>query len=58
MFLFGLLIGCYAMIAILFCVCLAFLCCLGGKSSDLWKPIIYPIVWPISLPLFIMGIIK
>jgi hypothetical protein len=58
MFFIGLLVGCYTIMAFLFFLFLLFLSILGGKSSDLWKSFIYPVIWPVSLPLFIMCILK
>jgi len=33
----------------------AFWCVLGGESEDLWRPPIYAALWPIALPLFLIG---
>ena len=28
---------------------------LGGNSAELWKPVVYAVLWPIMLPLFLSG---
>ena len=48
-FIFG--IYCAGFIGTFFIV--GFFCVLGGKPSDLWRPIIYAIGWPIMLVKFI-----
>jgi hypothetical protein len=32
-----------------------FLCVLGGRDRDLWKPFVYAAAWPVMLPLFVAG---
>lgn len=34
-------------IFVMFCVGL------GGRESDLWKPFVYALLWPIMLPVFL-----
>jgi hypothetical protein len=32
-----------------------FACALGGNSSELWRPFVYALLWPVMLPLFLTG---
>jgi hypothetical protein len=56
--LIGFLIGFY--IAMTVCYFFLFAICysLGGKSSDLWKVVVYSIFWPIFAPLIVTGKIR
>ena len=36
-------------------VIVGFACALGGNSSELWKPFVYALAWPVMLFLFLTG---
>lgn len=51
----GCFFGAYALGAVATFLFVGVLVVLGGNSAELWKPIVYAILWPIALPLFLMG---
>lgn len=32
--------------------------CLGGDEQDLWRPFVYGLFWPLSLPAYFFGLIQ
>lgn len=53
--LLGFVVGVYVTGALATFVVVGFLCVLGGRNEDLWRPFAYAIGWPIMLPLFLSG---
>lgn len=53
--LIGFLIGVYLTGAIGTFLFVGFFCVLGGKNEDMWRPGVYAALWPIMLPLFLLG---
>ena len=49
------LLGCYCTGAVMTFLVVGFGVGLGGRDEDIWKPFAYAAVWPIMLPLFLMG---
>ena len=51
----GCFAGAYALGAILTFLFVGSLVVLGGNAADMWKPVVYALLWPVALPLFLMG---
>lgn len=51
----GCFAGAYGLGAVATFLFVGVLVVLGGNSAELWKPIVYAILWPVALPLFLMG---
>ena len=49
------LIGSYITGATFTFLIVGFACVLGGDNTELWKPFVYAVFWPVMLPLFFAG---
>jgi hypothetical protein len=52
------LLGFYLAGVMVFFVFVGFFCILGGKESDLWKPVVWAIFWPILTVLWLLGLVR
>lgn len=52
------LLGIYLTLSVGTFFLVSFFVMLGGKQSDLWKPFVYGLLSPISLPLMFIGILE
>jgi len=48
-------LGFYVAGAIATFLVIGFFVGLGGNDADLWKPFVYAILWPVMVPLILLG---